>query len=467
VRYCSPRISPSRSAAIPGALGRRGLDPQDLARPFDVGRTRRGQGGEARRLALVEAREIGPDPGILAAEPPERDSGDPFDMGGAQFVPGAGRVEEPDMVGLAVLLLVIEGGIAADRIEARHRLALARGQPRLLDGERLGGLTLDPIVAVIGDGRDRLVGADRAHRLLQAPHIPALRSDRAGIALAPMLVVEHQEHLIDDMGISGEVPVGIADRRRHRDAPAARVEAAVGQAEEAQIVALCGQRDLLEVEDDAGPVPRRHHRLEPVEQLGAGPRVVQHGGEAGPVPMVVAGVLDHRKDERPALGPGDDRVEGGIGLDVELVLRPGQEGGGRDHPVDLVDMGGERGAAGLVPGHVEAAHHLAAGGAAAGGGGQPAAAEHRPRRAAPRAGDPIHQPVPRLLHPQRQRGWRRHLDDGEGEHCGGRQDEQDQSGQRTSRPPSAAPRRIQKNRLYHCREFPARGAPIDARLAEG
>ena len=53
---------------------------------------------------------------------------------------------------------------------------------------------------------------------LQPLDEPGLRGDRAGIAGRPMLVVEHQEELVGDLGVIGEVPglVGDRDRRCRR-----------------------------------------------------------------------------------------------------------------------------------------------------------------------------------------------------------------------------------------------------------
>ena len=44
------------------------------------------------------------------------------------------------MVGGAVLVVIVEGRIAADRIEADLRLAVVRGEPGLLDRQRFGRL---------------------------------------------------------------------------------------------------------------------------------------------------------------------------------------------------------------------------------------------------------------------------------------------------------------------------------------
>ena len=123
-------------------------------------------------------------------------------------------------------------------------------------------------------------------------------------------------------------------------------------------------------------------------------------------------ILHHRQQRRAAPRAGDDRVEARIGGDAQLVPRPGDEAERRHHPVERVDMGGQRGAAGLVPGHVEAGDELPPGAAARRGGGQPGLADRR-RGAVPDRADPVDQRVqPRLLHPQRQRPGDRHVDDG-------------------------------------------------------
>ncbi len=298
----------------PVAERRRRRDPQDLAIALDVDIGRAGEGRKIGRRGLAgEGGEGAPEARILAPQPPERHPGHALETGGAELVPAARRVEQPDMVGRA-LLVIVEAGIAAGRVEMDRRLAVARGQPRLLDRERLGGVTGRPVIAVIGDGRDRLVRPGLADRLLQALHEPGLGGDRAGIPGRPMLVVEHQEEPVGDPGKSGEVPVGIADGDGGGDGPAVQVEAAVGGVEEAQIIGLGAARQLLEIEGDAGAVPGRDQPLAGVEQARGGGGIVEQGGEAGAVPLAARGVLHHRQHRRSVAGVGEDRLEARLGL---------------------------------------------------------------------------------------------------------------------------------------------------------
>ena len=356
----------------------------------------------------------------------------------------------------AAILVIVERGIAARRIEADLRLAVARREPGLLDGQRLGRPSGRPVVAVIGDGRDRLARPDLANRLLQPPDEPALRRDRPGIAARPMLVVEHQEEPVGHLGISAQIPVGVADRGRRRDRPAARGEAAVRFPKEAQIVALGGGRELLEIEDDAGAMPGGDHRRHLPEQPRPRRRVAQQGGEAGAVPAALVGILHHRQQSGAPPRAGDDRIEARIGGNAQLVPRPGDEAECRHHPVERVDMGGQRGAAGLVPGDVEAGDELPPAAPA------PARPAARPCRSPPprggrprRAGRPARAAAIAPSAPAAARGSARRRWSARARRRPSAR-EQRQRRQRPPRPPPAAARRIQEDRLGHMRLVPRR-----------
>ena len=305
-----------------------------------------------------------------------------------------------------------------------------------------------PIIAIIGDGRDRLVRADLADRLLQALDEPVLRGDRAGIAGRPMLVVEHQEEPVRDPGEGGEVPVGIAHRHRGGDDPAALAEAPVGGVEEAQIIGQGFPRQILEVEGDAGAVAQLDQALAGLEQAGRGGGIVKQRREVGSVPLTAQRILHHRDHGRPVRGAVHDRVEARIRVSDEPVVRAGDRGGGGHDPIHLADMGGEGGGAGIVPWHVEAGDELMAVMRGERMLGQPGMMDEA--ETAVRRRDPIGQRMqPCLFHAQRQgrRHW--HVEDGEGEGGHGGDHDQHEDNERPPRPPPAAARRIVKDRLVH------------------
>ena len=168
-----------------------------------------------------------------------------------------------------------------------------------------------------------------------------------------MLVIGHQEQPIDDLGVSRQVPVGIGNRRRDRDHPSVRGEAAVRFVEESQVITLAAARQLLEIEEDAGSVVLRQKRRETIEQGGPLAGIVQQRGNTGRIPLSVQRILDHRHDGRAMPRLVEDRATCRIRKDRQVMIGAGDRNPARNDPVERVDMALQRRGTGRVPGRVK------------------------------------------------------------------------------------------------------------------
>ena len=332
---------------------RRGGDLEDLARALDVDVVAGGDRVDrrGRRQRAVIAAEQRPQARILRPQPPQRDAADPGAMEHGNLVIGGGRVEQPDDVA-AVTLAIGEAAVAAGAVEGRHRPRIARRLPRFLDAERIAAAIV-PVIGVGADRDDELGGGDAAGGIGDRLGEPMLRGDRAGGAARLMLVIGHQEDLVGDLGIGGQVPIGIGDRRGDRHAPAARREAALRLAQERAVIGLRGKRQILEIEEGAAGGIARQPRDQPVEEGGARTWIGEQRGGARPVPSAVARVLDHRDQHRAACRAVEDGAAGGIAEDGEMMIGTGDRDPAGNDPVELFDVPFEAGGARRVPRRME------------------------------------------------------------------------------------------------------------------
>ena len=348
------------------------VEAQDLAQParFDRDRRWHGGGGERGRTG-----QRGPEAGILAAQPPQREAGCAGAGDGLHLVGGAGGVEHPDMV-VDALGAVSEAAVTAGLVELRSNAGGARARPGLGHGQDFGGgrarIRAGPVIGVITQRHDRLARPRRAHRRRDGLGEPGLRGDRARRAARPVLVIRHDEQPVGDLGIGGQVPGRVGDRDGQRHQPALRGETAARLAEEGPIVGLCRFGQILQIEHHAASVFGVDHPLDRVEQRRTGGGIGEQRGGAPPVPLArFHRILHHRQHAEPVAGTGQHIVQMRVGFIGEAVVRPGDVGEPRHHPVERTDMRVERSARGGVPAHVEADDFRRARRSGGGPGGQP------------------------------------------------------------------------------------------------
>ena len=326
---------------------------QDLARPFDVDvGTRRDRVDDlgGRQRAVIAAEQL-PQARVLGAQAPQREATDPGAVQHRHLVIGGRRVEQPDDVAL-VAFLISKAAVAAGGIEGRRGAGFARGLPGFLDAHRVAARAV-PVVGVGADRDDELLRRDPARSIGDLFDEPVLRRDRSGIARRFVLVIRHQEDFVGHLGIGGQVPVGIADRRRDCDNPALGLEAALRIGQEGAVIGLCAGGQILEVEEGAARPVGGKPRHQCIQEGGTRARIGHQRGRTLGIPIAVQRVLDHRQHRRAVDRLVQDRAAGGVAEDGDVMIRTGHRHPAGDHPIELFDMATQARGARRIPGRVE------------------------------------------------------------------------------------------------------------------
>ncbi len=161
---------------------------------------------------------------ILAPQAPKRESVDAQHLCGAHVVQGRNRIEKPDVVAQAALVQITEMRIQRIIVKGHILFGIARFQPGLLHrdtvvfniGRQPALLWLEhPVVAIVGDGADKLFPGNDVHGELEIVDEPVLRGDRPGGSAGIMLVVVHDYNAVRGRCDRGVVEFLIV--RRHAD----------------------------------------------------------------------------------------------------------------------------------------------------------------------------------------------------------------------------------------------------------
>ena len=121
-----------------------------------------------------------------------------------------------------VVLHVGEVRIVGLIVECDLRLRVTRGDRRVFEGHRVAGMALCPIVAVVADADDRSAWREHAHTVVEVFLKPGLARDAARLAGVVMLVISHEQRIIDELGIIRIWPGIVVERRSQHDDPAVR-----------------------------------------------------------------------------------------------------------------------------------------------------------------------------------------------------------------------------------------------------
>ncbi len=325
---------------------------------------RRDDGERFRRLIDALASDHAPDRGILGTQAPHRVPRDAERLAGDDLVIGGDRVEIPrDVIGgVGVRPACVR--IERDRIEVeRLDRRIAHRRHHLLEGERLPvgqGVAVIPVVAVRAHGEDRLVGGDELEHPLRLGDVPILARDRAGIAFAVVLVVQHEEDVIVRLGVARELIVGVVERDGLRDAASARREGGGECAREDDHVGREVAWDLFEVDRDAGEPIVRHRIGELVDGSLARRAVGEQMAKRFRIPLVrdLVIVAHHEEHGGPLRRIGDHLIDGVLHAAVDLheqrVAAVGDECPLADDPVEIVGVIPQRSGGVVVPVDVEA-----------------------------------------------------------------------------------------------------------------
>src|SRR6516165_4965503 len=131
------------------------------------------------------------------------------------FVKSGDAVQKPHVMTLAVVFDEREMWVVGFRVAGR--------QHRFFEGEFLGRLAFNPIIAIAANRDDGAVWVESLHALVESFLEPALAGDTARTALLPMLAVSHEQHKIGDMGVGRIRPAVVVKRYgEHDDVPVRR-----------------------------------------------------------------------------------------------------------------------------------------------------------------------------------------------------------------------------------------------------
>ncbi len=80
---------------------------------------------------------------------------------------------------------------------------------------------------------------------------------------------------------------------------------------------------------------------------------MQQRRRPGTIPIAIVGILHDWHDMRATSRGADDRREGGIVREAQVMARASNRQQGRGHPVDLADMLPQGRTAGVIPWHIK------------------------------------------------------------------------------------------------------------------
>src|SRR5262249_53060927 len=136
---------------------------------------------------------------------------------GMDLIEGGDAIEKPHGMALAIVFAEREERVVGFRIEVDVGFRVAARQHRLVKGEFLGRLALNPIIAIVTNGDDCAIWVELLHALVESFLEPALAGDTTRTALLPMLPVAHEQHKIDDMGVGRIRPAVVVERLGEHD----------------------------------------------------------------------------------------------------------------------------------------------------------------------------------------------------------------------------------------------------------
>ena len=332
-----------------------GLDVQDLARAFEIdvlAHRQRLQVG--RRGRVVVAAEHAPDARVFRAQPPQRVAGGPVGIGGVHLVERGAGIQHPHVVHVAVVFVEREMRVEAGVVELDLGLGIARRQHGLLKGQVVRLLTFDPIVSVVAERHDRVIGIELRHALLDLLFEPVLRRDAARVAGRPMLVVGHEHEIVRPSREGLVVPAVVVERHGHCDDPVVRRKGRLQFAHERLQVRLRCRRHLFEIDHHALQFVLLDESGDLLDAFAARLCVGKQLGEALAVPDVVLRILQHRQDWHLGLLAMDKVERLAVDVDAERHAIAAERSPRRHDPIEPLEIAPERGVAAVVPIHVEA-----------------------------------------------------------------------------------------------------------------
>ncbi len=295
-----------------------------------------------------------PDRRILRAQPPQRITSDVVGVAGFDLVEGGHSIQEPHVVAVAIVLDKGEVRIGGFRIELDIGFGIPGRKDGLLEGELLGWLPFDPIVAVTTDGNDGMVWVELFHALVEGILEPALAGDATGTTFVPVLVVAHEHDVVGDLGIGGVWPAIVVERHDQHDGKAVLGESRRHFGQEGLQILLRLRRNLLEVDGQPLKLVRLEKRNDVVESGLPRRWVREQLGQPGAVPFLIGHILNHGHDRNVGLRRLNVFEDPIIDAGFQVHGRPGKAQPAGDDPIKIGKHPLEIGVAVIVPVDVEA-----------------------------------------------------------------------------------------------------------------
>ncbi len=325
------------------AVLREAGDAEDIAVAFGVDVLARGDTGE-----LPD--DVGgkgivpdvPDGGVFKAKTPESESLEAEGAGDTHLVDGGDGVEEPDLVALLGVFVVVgevrvEGGV----VEVDFGFGVGGALPGVLGGDhgdadggldgfwggggalrwrfaltvigaarwggRCGGEGKGPVIAVIADRANDFLPGNDFHGGFKVVFEPILGGYGAGDGGILMLTEIHEDDAVGMGGEEGEVVAGVADGNADVELEAATVEVGGEGLDEGAVGRESGRGNFLKAENEAAIASvGGHQRVSLGEKGGAGCGAAEKGANSvGEDVFEWVEVVDQGEDLRVFLGSGD------------------------------------------------------------------------------------------------------------------------------------------------------------------
>ena len=234
-----------------------------------------------------------PDRRVFASEPPQGHAQRLHGTNGHKLVKRCDGVKKPDVMDALIVIEVIEGRVERAGIQCQFTLRFFGGEHRFFKSTFFGWLARRaPVVGVVADGDDQLVGRNVILTFAQCLDKPGQTGDRTGLSVSPVFVVGHQDQVVDVRHHTAVCKTGVGGRHVRRNREFSWMHHRVQLGNEKLIVWLCPGLDVFKVDADASVLMPLNIGQYLVNGVLACHRVAEHSRQLGTFPGVAVPVVD-------------------------------------------------------------------------------------------------------------------------------------------------------------------------------
>ena len=333
-----------------------------------------------------------------------------------------------------------EAAVAACRIEARHGVTVMRFLPGFLDGQGIGSAAA-PVISVGANREDQLIGRDGLageRKLLGEPRLPG---DRPWLAALPVIVVVHEDDIIDSAGELAQIPVGLSRRGGYDQLQSGGGKPGMGPAQHCRVGSERGSRHIFDIKDGALPPGLLHRGDYAVGERVALFVVSEHARHAIAIPLFVRDILHHQQETGLVELARSQRAQARVVLIGEGSRRHHHLRLRGNHPIEIVVVIAQRSGAVRVPRNIKTDPQRP--GRCRG--------NHDTGQLVPKSGNMGNERQRlRAFAPQRQRRFGRNRHERRGEHRSAQHDKSEKQRDDAAYQPAPVARFIKKDRRSHC-----------------